>query len=245
MRYTNRNLVNRQYVIIGIFALVGVVYLIKLFSLQVLDKEWIDSADNNVLRYVTQYPARGKVFDRNGKLLVYNEAVYDLMVIPGEVKNIDTMEFCRLLNVSRETFEERFTKAKQYSRIKASVFLAQISKEDYAHIAEILYRFPGFYFQMRTLRHYPNAIAAHTLGDIGEVNKDEMDADSYYKMGDYIGKSGIERFYEKELRGKKGLKVVMVDVHNREKGSYLDGALDSLPVPGKDIYLGLDADLQA
>ena len=245
MRYTNRNLVNRQYVIIGIFALVGVLYLIKLFSLQVLDKEWIESADNNVLRYVTQYPARGKVFDRNGKLLVYNEAVYDLMVIPGEVNNIDTMEFCRLLNVSRETFVERFTKAKQYSRIKASVFLAQISKEDYAHIAEILYRFPGFYFQMRTLRHYPNAIAAHTLGDIGEVNKDEMDADSYYKMGDYIGKSGIERFYEKELRGKKGLKVVMVDVHNREKGSYLDGALDSLPVPGKDIYLGLDADLQA
>ncbi len=245
MRNTNRNLVNRQYVIIGIFALVGVIYLIKLFSLQVLDKEWIDSADNNVLRYVTQYPARGKVFDRNGKLLVYNEAVYDLMVVPGEAKNIDTMEFCRLLNISRETFEERFTKAKDYSRIKASVFLAQISKEDYAHIAEILYRFPGFYFQMRTLRHYPNAIAAHTLGDIGEVNKDEMDADSYYKMGDYIGKSGIERFYEKELRGKKGLKVVMVDVHNREKGSYLDGALDSLPVPGKDIYLGLDADLQA
>ena len=245
MKNTNRNLANRQYVIIGVFALVGLLYLMKLFSLQVLDKELKQSADNNVLRYVTQYPARGKVFDRNGKLLVYNEAVYDLMVVPGQVKDIDTLEFCRLLKITPESFVERMTKAKKYSRIKASTFLAQVSKEDYAHVGEILYRFPGFYFQTRTLRHYPNAIAAHTLGDIGEVSREEMDADPYYKMGDYIGKSGIEKFYEKELRGKKGLKVVLVDVHNREKGSYLDGALDSLPVPGKDIYLGLDAELQA
>lgn len=245
MYNTNRNLTKRQYVIIGIFVVVGVVYLLKLFALQVLDKELKQSADNNVLRYVTQYPARGKVFDRNGKLLVYNEAVYDLMVVPGQVKEMDTLEFCRLLNITRESFDERFAKAKNYSRIKASVFLAQISKEDYAHIGEILYRFPGFYFQTRTLRHYPNAIAAHTLGDIGEVDKDELEADPYYRRGDYIGKSGIEKFYEKELRGRKGLKVVMVDVHNREKGSYLDGMLDSLPSPGKDVYLGMDADLQA
>lgn len=245
MKYSNRNLAKRQYVIIGIFTMIGLVYLLKLFALQVLNKELKQSAYNNVLRYVTQYPARGKVFDRNGKLLVYNEAVYDLMVVPGEVRDIDTADFCRLVNISRETFAERLTKAKKYSRIKASVFVGQISKEDYAHIAEVLYRFPGFFFQMRTLRHYPNSIAAHTLGDIGEVNRDEMEADPYYKMGDYVGKSGIERFYEKELRGKKGLKVVMVDVHNREKGSYLDGALDSLPVSGKDIYLGLDAELQA
>lgn len=245
MRHSNKNLAKRQYVIIGIFVVVGVVYLLKLFSLQVLDKELKQSADNNVLRYVTQYPARGKVFDRNGKLLVYNEAVYDLMVVPGQVKEIDTLEFCRLLNITRESYEERIAKAKKHSRIKASVFLAQISKEDYAHIGEILYRFPGFFFQTRTLRHYPNAIAAHTLGDIGEVDQEELKADSYYKMGDYIGKSGIEKFYEKELRGRKGLKVVMVDVHNREKGSYLDGMLDSLPVPGKDVYLGLDAELQA
>lgn len=245
MKYSNRNLAKRQYVIIGIFAVVGVLYLMKLFSLQVLDKELKQSADNNVLRYVTQYPARGKVFDRNGKLLVYNEAVYDLMVVPNQVKDIDTVEFCRLLKITPESFVERMAKAKNYSRIKASAFVPQVSKEDYAHVGEVLYRFPGFFFQTRTLRHYPNAIAAHTLGDIGEVNRKEMDADPYYKMGDYIGKAGIERFYEKELRGKKGMKVVLVDVHNREKGSYLDGALDSLPVPGKDIYLGLDADLQS
>lgn len=246
MRNSNRNLINRQYVIIGIFAVVGLVYLFKLFSLQVLDEDLKKSADNNVLRYVTQYPARGKVFDRNGKLLVYNEAVYDLMVVPGQVsKSIDTAEFCRLLNITQDSYVERFTKAKDYSRIKASVFVSQISKEDYAHIGEILYRYPGFYFQIRTIRHYPQAIAAHTLGDIGPIDKKQLDADPYYKRDDYVGQSGIEKFYEKELRGKKGLKVVMVDVHNREKGSYLDGALDSLPVPGKDIYLGLDAELQA
>ena len=244
-RNTNRNLAKRQFVIIGIFIVVGIIYLLKLFSIQVLDKSWSDDADNNVLRFVTQYPARGKVFDRNGELLVFNEAVYDLMVVPGQVKEIDTTEFCQLLGISHETFKENMKKAKKYSRIKASVFVSQISKEDYAHIVEILYRYPGFYFQTRTLRHYPKAIAAHTLGDIGEVNKEELEADPYYKMGDYIGKSGIEKYYEKELRGKKGLRVVMVDVHNREKGSYRDGALDSLPVPGKDIYLGLDAELQA
>lgn len=245
MKVTNRNLSNRQLVIIGIFVVVGVVYLIKLFSLQVLDKSLKQSADNNVLRFVTQYPARGKVYDRNGELLVFNEAVYDLMVVPDQVKGIDTLELCKLLDIPIETFRERITKARKYSRIKASVFMSQIPKEDYAHIGEILYRFPGFYFQTRTLRHYPRAIAAHTLGDIGEVDQDQLDAEPYYKRGDYVGKSGIEKYYEKELRGHKGLKVIMVDVHNREKGSYLDGMLDTLPSPGKDIYLGLDAELQA
>lgn len=246
MKFSSRNLAKRQYVIIGIFVAVGVIYLIKLFSLQVLDDELKQSADNNVLRYVTQYPARGKVFDRNGALLVYNEAVYDLMVVPGQVsKTIDTAEFCRLLNISVESYVDRFTKARNHSRIKASVFVSQISKEDYAHIGEILYRYPGFYFQTRTIRHYPQAIAAHTLGDIGPIDQKQLEEDPYYRRDDYVGQSGIEKFYEKELRGKKGLKVVLVDVHNREKGSYLDGALDSLPVPGKDIYLGLDAQLQA
>ncbi|MCR5013939.1 MAG: penicillin-binding protein 2 [Bacteroidales bacterium] len=245
MKATNRNLAKRQYVIIGIFVVVGFVYLLKLFSLQVLDKSLKQSADNNVLRFVTQYPARGMVYDRNGDLLVYNEAVYDLMVVPDQVKGIDTLELCRLLDMPIESFRERITKARKYSRIKASVFASQIPKEDYAHIGEILYRFPGFYFQTRTLRHYPNAIAAHTLGDIGEVDQALLDAEPYYKPGDYVGKSGIEKFYEKELRGHKGLKVVMVDVHNREKGSYMDGMLDTLPSPGKDIYLGLDAELQA
>ena len=235
----------------GVFITVGVVFLIKLFSLQVIDKHYKQLAENNALRFVTQYPARGKIYDRNGQLLVFNEAVYDLMVIPKQamkkdtIHPFDTATFCRLLGITQESYVERMTKAKKESYLKPSPFVTQISKEDYAHIAEVLHRYPGFYFQTRTVRHYPNAIAAHTLGDIGEVDKKEIEQDNYYKQGDYIGKSGIEKSYEKELRGEKGLKVMMVDVHNRVMGSFDDGSLDRDPVPGKDIYLGLDDDLQA
>ncbi|MCF0200871.1 MAG: penicillin-binding protein 2 [Bacteroidales bacterium] len=236
---------DRSFLVIGIFIFVGIVFVIRLFALQVLDKKYKQLADNNALRFNTQYPARGKVYDRNGELLVYNEAVYDLMVIPKEAKNIDTMHLCNLLNITKESYIERITKAKKYSSMKASLFLSQVSKEDYAHIAEVLFKFPGFYFQTRTLRHYPNAIAAHTLGDIGEVSEAQINADPYYRMGDYVGKSGLEKSYEKELRGVKGLRVEMVDVHNRVMGSFMDGEMDVEPQAGKDIYLGMDAALQA
>ena len=236
---------SRKWVIASIFTAISVIFVVRLFNLQVLDKTYKISADNNVLRYVTLYPARGNVYDRNGTLLVYNEAVYDLMVVPKEARGIDTLVLCDLLRITRESFEERMSKATHYSRIKASVFLSQVSKEDYAHVAEVIYKFPGFYFQNRTIRHYPLSIAAHTLGDIGEVDQKQIDADSYYRSGDYVGKSGIEKSYEKELRGKKGLKISMVDVNNREMGRYMDGAFDTLPEVGKDIYLGMDADLQA
>ena len=249
------NLSNRKLLVMGVFITMGVVYIIRLFSLQVLDKHYKQLADNNALRFVTQYPARGKIFDRNGKLLVFNEAVYDLMVIPKQAMKrdslhpFDTASFCRLLDIDRESFIERINKAKKESLLKPSPFMSAVSKENYAHVAEVLYRYPGFYFQTRTVRHYPDAIAAHTLGDIGEVSPAELEKDkegeAYYRQGDYIGKSGIERSYEKELRGVKGLKVMMVDVHNREMGSFMDGELDRDPVAGKDIYLGMDADLQA
>ena len=239
----------------GVFIAVGIVFLVRLFALQVLDKHYKQLADNNALRFVTQYPARGKIYDRNGKLLVFNEAVYDLMVIPKQAMKrdslhpFDTLNFCRLLDIDRESFIERINKAKKESILKPSVFMSAVSKENYAHVAEVLYRYPGFYFQTRTVRHYPDAIAAHTLGDIGEISPAELERDkdqeNYYRQGDYIGKSGIERSYEKELRGVKGLRVMMVDVHNREMGSFDNGSLDRDPVAGKDIYLGLDADLQA
>ena len=253
MRTKNNSLSSRKLLILGVFIAVGVVFIVKLFSLQVVDDEYKTMADNNALRFVTQYPARGKVFDRNGKLLVFNEAVYDLMVIPKQamtkdtVHPFDTLTFCRLLDIDKASFIERMNKAKHESYLKPSPFMTQVSKESYTHIAEVLYRFPGFYFQTRTVRHYPNAIAAHTLGDIGEISPAELEKDEekYYKQGDYIGKSGIEKSYEKELRGVKGLKVMMVDVHNRIMGSYGDGKLDREPVAGKDIYLGMDADLQA
>ena len=185
MRTSNNVLTNRKLLVMGVFIAIGVVYLIRLFSLQVLDKHYKQLADNNALRFVTQYPARGTVYDRNGNLLVFNEAVYDLMVVPKQamekmkdtVNPFDTLLFCHLLEIDKESFIERMNKAKKESYFKPSPFMTQVSKENYAHIAEVLYRYPGFYFQTRTVRHYPNAIAAHTLGDIGEINANELDKD--------------------------------------------------------------------
>lgn len=239
------NYSHRKYVIGALFILVAIILLVKLFIIQIADDSYKQSSDNNTLRYITLYPSRGKVYDRNGKLLVYNDAVYDLMIIPSQAKNIDTASFCKLLNINNQTYNNYFAKAKKYSNITPSIFISQITKEEYGRIAEVLYHYPGFYFQTRSIRRYPQPIAAHTLGSIGEVTKPEMDKDSFYKLGDYIGKSGIEKYYEKELRGTKGLKITVVDVHNREKERYMGGACDTLPVSGTDIILGLDADLQA
>ena len=239
------NYSHRQFVIGLIFILVAVILLIKLFMIQIVDDSYKQSSDNNTLRYITQYPSRGKIYDRNGKLLVYNDAVYDLMIIPSQAKKIDTAAFCKLLNISNQVYNNNFKKAKKYSNITPSIFISQITKEEYGRIAEVLYNYPGFYFQTRSIRQYPMPIAAHTLGSIGEVTKPEMERDSYYKLGDYIGKSGIEKYYEKELRGKKGMKITVVDVHNREKERFMNGEYDTLPEPGKDIILGLDAELQA
>ena len=170
----------------GTFIAVGVVFIIKLFSLQVIDDEYKIKAENNALRFVTQYPARGKVFDRNGELLVFNEAVYDLMVVPKQVIDavkkdtlnpFDTLTFCHLLDIDKTSFVDRMNKAKNESYLRPSPFMTQVSKENYASIAEVLYRFPGFYFQTRTVRHYPKSIAAHTLGDIGEISKPELEKD--------------------------------------------------------------------
>ncbi|MBR6438506.1 MAG: penicillin-binding protein 2 [Bacteroidales bacterium] len=239
------NYSQRKYVIGLIFVSVAIILLIKLFIIQIIDDSYKHSYENNTLRYITQYPSRGKIYDRNGKLLVYNDAVYDLMVIPNQVKNIDTLSFCKLLNINDSIFNVYMKKAKRYSRITPSIFISQITKEEYGRVAEMLYHYPGFYFQTRSIRQYPLPIAAHTLGSIGEVTKPEMENDAYYQLGDYIGKSGIEKYYEKELRGAKGLKITVVDVHNREKERYMDGAFDTLPEAGTDIILGLDADLQA
>ena len=235
----------REYVIGSAIILAAFIILIKLFYIQVIDDSYKQSSDNNTLRYITQYPSRGKIYDRNGNLLVYNDAIYDLMVIPRQAKDIDTASFCRLLGIDNSTYNSNINKAKRHSSIKPSVFLSQISKDEYGRISEMLYHYPGFYFQTRSVRHYPNPIAAHVLGNIGEVSKQDLSSDKYYKLGDYIGKSGIESYYEKELRGDKGLKIMVVDVHNREKESFMNGMLDTLPVAGKDIVLGLDYELQA
>jgi penicillin-binding protein 2 len=240
----NRTLASRKQTVIAIFLVIGAIYLVRLFYIQVIDKSYALSANNNVLRYVTQYPARGLIYDRNGKLLVYNEAVYDLMVTPMQVKEIDTAEFCKLLEITYEGFMERMEKAVKYSRYKPSLFEKQISKETYGYIEEKMYRFPGFFVQPRTLRYYPKPIGAHLFGYVGEVTQGLIDKNPYYKSGDYIGISGIEKSYESALRGIKGMKIKMVDVHNREVGSFQDGRFDSAAIMGQDLYLSIDADLQ-
>jgi len=240
----SRNYKSRKYVIIALFILIGLLYIFRLFYLQIIDNSYKFSAENIVLRSVTQYPARGIIYDRNNNLLVYNDAAYDLMVIPRQAKNIDTIKLCVLAGITKAEYIKKMKAAKRYSYYKPSVFVKQISKADYGRLTEELYNFPGFYAQARTLRKYPLPIAGHLLGSIGEVNRREMDNDNFYSIGDYIGKSGIEKYYEDYLRGEKGSKLIEVDVYNREKGSFKEGAFDTLAVPGKDLVLGIDAELQ-
>lgn len=227
-----------------IFAVVGAVFIFRLAMLQIFDQEYKELANKQALRNLTQFPARGYIYDRNGELMVHNEAVFDLMVIPRMVKGLDTNYFCKKVGISREEFDERMKKARTYSTYSASIFMKQISMQEKAAWESSLYKFKGFYLQQRTLRIYDRPIAAHVLGYVGEVNENDLEKDPYYKRGDYIGKSGLEAAYEKELRGIKGKKVVHVDVHNREIGSYQNGLFDTLPVAGSNLYTTLDADLQ-
>lgn len=235
---------DRKFVIYAFFVAVGLLFVIRLGYLQIFSDEFKIAADNNTRRDITIYPPRGLIYDRTGQLLIYNEAVFDLMVIPGEVKDIDTNELCELLGIEKVDFIKRLAKAKKYSSRKPSFFEKQISKEQTAFIQERLFRFKGFYFQPRTLRKYPDETGAHLLGYIGEINQGQLDKDEYYAQGDYIGISGIEKSYEKELRGVKGVKKVMYDVFNREKGSFHDGLYDIEAVNGENLYTGIDLDLQ-
>ncbi|MBK7712696.1 MAG: penicillin-binding protein 2 [Bacteroidales bacterium] len=236
--------INRKYLIMALMVLATLGLLIRLFIIQVVKDSYRLSADNNVLRYVTQYPARGLIYDRNGELIVFNQAAYDLMVIPAQNTRIDTMAFCNLLGITTDTFRERMSAAVQYSRRAPSVFLKQISDETYARLQEKLFMFPGFYVQPRTLRKYSKPIASHLLGYVSEVDDGIIRKNPYYKQGDYIGKSGIEEAYEKVLRGKRGVKIYLVDVYSRIKGSYANGNNDTIAVQGKDILSTIDINLQ-
>ncbi len=235
----------RSSVILLIFFAVGFIFLVRLFSIQVLDDSYKASADDNAIRKVTEYPARGLIYDRNGNLLVYNEPVYDLMIVPKQVKDIDTVQFCNLVGITTIEFTELYRKARVYSKVKPSIFIKQLSIKTYGALQEVLFKFPGFFVQPRTLRKYPDPMAAHLFGYIGEVDTNITRKDSYYKDGDYIGKSGIEQSYEKVLRGKRGTRTLLVDVFNREKGSYHEGKFDTTAVAGQNLTLSLDAKLQA
>jgi penicillin-binding protein 2 len=236
--------VTRKYVIISMIVVASVALIIRLFIIQVVKDTYRLSADNNVLRYVTQYPARGLIYDRNGQLIVFNQAAYDLMVVPAQTLEIDTALFCSELGITIESFKERIRAARNYSIRAPSIFLKQISSESYAKFQEKIFMFPGFYVQPRTLRKYSRPLAAHILGYVSEVDEALIKKDPYYKPGDYIGKLGIEEAYEKQLRGTRGVKIFLVDVYSRIKGSYAEGRMDTLAVQGTDVVSTIDLDLQ-
>jgi len=236
--------VNRKYAIIALFLCAFAALVGRLFYIQIVKDTYRLSADNNVLRYVTQYPSRGLIYDRNGTLIVSNMAAYDLMVVPAQTTEIDTAEFCSLLGITNDFFKRQMRAAINYSRRVPSIFLKQISDETYAKFQEKMYQYSGFYVQSRTLRKYSKPVAAHILGYVSEVDANTLRVNPYYKLGDYIGKSGIEEAYESELRGRRGVKIYMVDVFNRIKGSYADGEMDTTAIQGLDIISSIDLDLQ-
>ena len=248
----NYELANRRYVIGGVATLIVVVYIIRLFMLQLSSDDYKKSADSNAFLKRIDFPSRGVITDRHGKLLVFNQPSYDIMVVMNEMgDHLDTLEFCQTLNISRQEFDSRMATIKDrnrnpgYSRFTQQLFLTQLSDKDFSIFQEKMYRFPGFYVQRRSIRQYQYPYAAHVLGDVAEVSPAEVEADDYYQPGDYIGKLGVERSYERQLRGEKGVKILLRDAHGRIQGSYQNGALDRRPKPGKNLTLALDFDLQA
>lgn len=240
----------RKFVIGGVAVAIILIYIIRLFVLQVATDEYKQYADNNAFLNKVLYPSRGAIYDRNGELLVYNQPAYDILMVPREVVDLDTLDLCRTLNISREQFlkiikdMQNRRKNPGYSRYTSQVFMSQLSAEECGVFQEKMFKFPGFSIRRRTIRQYAFDVAAHALGDIGEVSSREIENDNYYMRGDYIGKQGVEKSYEKYLRGEKGVEILLRDAHGRIKGRYMDGKRDVPPVPGKNVTLGLDIKLQ-
>jgi penicillin-binding protein 2 len=235
----------RRYVIAGIFITIILLLAAKLFYIQVIDDHYSLYATKNVLRPIKQYPARGPILDRNGKVLVQNEVFYDITVIPKQVKPFDTIEFCKLLNIDKAEFDTRFQKALKYSPYLSSPFEKQLSAQAFASIQERLSEFPGFFWTPRYLRTYPDSVAAQFLGYIGEVTQRDIDrSGGKYKAGDYIGVTGVEKAYEDVLKGTVGVKNVIVNSHNEAQGSYENGAFDTAARAGERLRSSLDIRIQ-
>ncbi len=222
----------------------GIVFTARLFYLQIYDGASDSLYENNAIKIVYDYPQRGYMFDRNDKLLVSNQPSYDVMVIPKDVKPLDTVEFCSLLKITKDEFKEILHKAKVYSPRLPSVVVPQLNKADYASLSEKMYKYQGFYIQRRSLREYQVDHSANVMGYIAEVNNATIAANPYYQMGELIGTAGVEKEYEAVLRGKKGVKYIQKDRFNRDIGPYKDGIYDTLPTAGHDIQLTIDATLQ-
>ena len=246
------DLENRKLVIGGVAVVIVTVYIVRLFTLQLLSDDYRKSADSNAFLKTIEFPSRGVIRDRNGKLLVYNQPAYDIMVVMNEEKGrLDTMDFCQTLGITKEYFVQRMDEIKDrsknpgYSRFTQQLFMSQIDDKDFSVFQEKMFRFPGFYVQKRSIRQYQYPYAAHVLGDVAEVSQGDIDEDEYYQPGDYIGKLGVERSYEKELRGEKGVQILLRDAHGRIQGKYQNGKYDRRPRAGKDLTLGIDINLQA
>lgn len=246
----NYDLEKRKYAIGGAVIFIVLIFLIRLLSLQIMSEDYKKNADSNAFLKKIQYPSRGVIYDRNGKLLVYNQPAYDITVIMKEITSLDTADLCRTLKITPEFLRKRFKDLKDrrlnpgYSPYTNQVLLTQLSAEDCGIFQEKLFKFPGFYIQRRTIRQYNYDAGAHILGDIGEVSKTEMEDDEYYIPGDFIGKLGVERSYEKQLRGEKGIEVLLRDARGRIQGNHMDGKFDKAPVAGKNLTLSLDIELQ-
>ncbi len=242
----------RKYIVGAIAVVIVVAYCFRLLSLQLVSDEYQKNADRNAFLKKTEFPARGVITDRNGKILVYNQSSYDIMVIMNEQKDhIDTLDFCKTVGITKDAYAKRMDDIKDpeknpsYSRYTQQTFMTQLSERDYSILREKLYKFPGFYIRKRAIRQYNTDVGAHVLGDLGEVSSEDLQEDEYYQSGDFIGKTGVERSYEEVLRGEKGVQVMLRDARGRIKGRYKDGAYDVKPVPGKDITLTIDENLQA
>lgn len=242
------NYINRKCILGGIAVAVVIIYLIRLFSLQLMSDDYKKNADSNAFRKEIQYPSRGLILDRKGRLLVYNESSYNIMVVMNDQRGIDTLDFCQTVGITKDFYIKRMDEIKSkisYSRYTPQLFMSQIPAEEFSVFREKLFRFKGFSVEKRSVRHYTTGLGAHLLGDVGEVNDKDIANDDYYQSGDFIGKLGVERSYEKELRGEKGMRIMLRDVHGRTQGHYQNGKYDKAPVPGKDVTLSIDLDLQA
>ncbi|MBP5771783.1 MAG: penicillin-binding protein 2 [Bacteroidaceae bacterium] len=244
------HLSNRKFVLGTSAVLVVIIYIVRLFTLQLMSDDYARRADSNALMRRIQFPARGAITDRRGKLLVYNQPAYDIMVVMREQVGVDTLDLCQSLGIDTTWYHRRMAEIKDryrnpgYSPHTPQLFMSQLSVEEFSNFQEKLFRFPGFYIQKRSIRQYTGPYAAHIIGDVGEVNPADIEADDYYRSGDYIGKQGVERSYERQLRGIKGSEIVLRDVHGRIKGRYQDGRFDQRPIPGKNLVLSIDLELQ-
>ena len=241
---------SRRYILSGAVLLVFFIYLSQLFSLQINNEDYKSKADSNAFYKKTLYPSRGQMYDRNGKLLVYNKPAYDITFVPRETKGLDTLELCNTLGITIEDFNSRMERVKNrkynpgYSQYTEQVFMTQIPMEDFAAFQEKNFLFKGFYIRKRYIRQFSHPVAGVLFGDIGEVSQRHIKNDSYYQQGDYIGTQGLEASYEKQLRGEKGTEVLLRDAHGRIQGKYNGGALDTPAVRGKNLTLSLDIELQ-